>query len=571
MRARLLAAVAVLGISVSAGVVARRHGSTMQPHLAGGGRIVASIRAEPRSFNRLVARDQTTMVLTYLMHSGLVRVNRATDALEPELAERWELLPDQRTFRVRLRQGIAFSDGAPFSAADVLFSLKAVYDARTESILADSLLVAGQPLHVRAEDASTVLIEFPAHFGPGLRLLDGVPMLPRHKLERALDDGVLRAAWGPATLPSELAGLGPFVLREYRPGQQLRLGRNPHYWRHDEAGPLPRANEIVLQILPDQEAESLALQTGAIDFTQSELRPADVPALRGSVAAGRLIVSNLGTAADGDLFWINLGASRRKDPRSSWLQHVDFRRAIAHAIDREEFVNTVFLGVAVPGFGVVSPGNRAWFIDAPSPRFDIEASRALLANSLHLTTRTGVLVDRDGSPVRFTILTQRGNTALERGASLIRDGLSRLGVQVDVVGLEAGALVQRLMSGDYDAAYFRLLTTDTDPALNADFWRSSGSAHVWNPAQPKPATQWEAAIDALMNDVETGLDPESRRRAFHEIQRIMAREVPAICFAFPQLPFALSTRLAGATPAPSRPPVLWNPAALFVTDSSGRH
>jgi len=281
-------------------------------------------------------------------------------------------------------------------------------------------------------------------------------------------------------------------------------------------------------------------------------------------------VSNLGTAADGDLFWINLGAARGTDPRRRWLQHVDFRRAIAHAVDRVEFVNTVYFGAAVPGFGVISPGNRSWFVDAPSPRFDVEAARTLLTGSLQLTSRNGLLVDRDGAPVRFTVLTQRGNTALERGAALIRDGLSRLGVQVDVVGLEAGALVQRLMSGDYDAAYFRLLTTDTDPALNADFWRSSGSAHVWNPGQRKAATEWEAAIDRLMNEVETGLDPDARRRAFADIQRIMAREVPAICFAFPQLSFALSTRLAGATPAPSRPPVLWNAASLSVRNSSSR-
>jgi len=570
MRARLAVVIAVVGILVSAGIVARRHGSIPQPRAAAGGRIVASIRAEPRSFNRLVARDQTTMVLTYLMHSGLVRVNRVTDALEPELAEGWDLLADQRTFRVRLRKGVTFSDGAPFSADDVLFSLNAAYDPRTESVLADSLLVAGQPLHARAEDASTVLIEFPLRFGPGLRLLDGVPMLPRHRLKRALDDGRLREAWGSATPPSELAGLGPFVLREYRPGQHLRLDRNPRYWRRDQAGRLPRADALVLQILPDQDAESLALQTGAIDFTQNELRPVDLPALKASVASGRVTVSNLGTAVDGDLFWINLGTAREKERRSRWLQHADFRRAIAHAIDRDEFVNTVYFGAAVPGFGVVSPGNRAWFADAPSPRFDVEAARGLLSGSLQLTNRNGLLVDRDGSPVRFTVLTQRGNTALERGAALIRDGLSRVGVQVDVVGLEAGALVQRLMSGDYDAAYFRLLTTDTDPALNADFWRSSGSAHVWNPAQKKAATGWEAAIDRLMNEVETGLDPDGRRRSFAEIQQIMAREVPAMCFAFPQFSFAQSTRLAGATPAPSRPPLLWNAAALSVDGSSNR-
>ena len=83
--------------------------------------------------------------------------------------------------------------------------------------------------------------------------------------------------------------------------------------------------------------------------------------------------------------------------------------------------------------------------------------------------------------MHFTLLTQKGNTSLERGASVIRESLAHVGVRVDVVGLEVGALIQYMMSGNYEAAYFRLLTTDTDPALNSDFWLSSGSAHVWNP------------------------------------------------------------------------------------------
>lgn len=112
--------------------------------------------------------------------------------------------------------------------------------------------------------------------------------------------------------------------------------------------------------------------------------------------------------------------------------------------------------------------------------------------------------------------------------------------------------------------YFRLLTTDPDPALNADFWLSSGSAHVWNPSQRTPATRWESEIDGLMDQVSTTLDPGQRRALFAEVQRIMAREGPVLCFAFPRLAFAMTTRVTNATPAPFRPPVLWNPAVIGV-------
>ncbi len=136
---------------------------------------------------------------------------------------------------------------------------------------------------------------------------------------------------------------------------------------------------------------------------------------------------------------------------------------------------------------------------------------------------------------------------------------------MDVVELEVGAIVERFTSGDYDAVYFRLLTTDTDPSLNADFWRSSGAAHVWNPGQSTPATPWEREIDELMDDISTSSDQRHRVQRFSEVQRILSREVPALCFAFPRLWVAVNARIAQATPAAFRPPLLWNPAVIAVT------
>jgi peptide/nickel transport system substrate-binding protein len=523
--------------------------------------LVASIRSDPQSFNRYAARDFSTTVLTYLMHGALVRVNRVTNQLEPELAEGWTRLPDQRTYRLRLRRGVRFSDGTPFTADDVAFSFRAIYDTATPSVLADSLQVDGRPLAIAADDAFTVTIRFPAPFGPGLRILDGVPIYPRQRLAAALERGAFRKAWGTSTPPEAIAGLGPFVLRRYEPGQRLTLERNPFYWR---AG-LPKLDRIVLEILPDQAAESLRLQTGDIDLTQGEVRPADARGLQRAAAAGRLTVKDSGVGLDGDLFWMNLTAAKSRDPRSRWLQQTDFRRAIAHAVDRRAFADVVYLGAAVPADGIVSPGNSEWHAATPLPGYDPDAARRLLSG-LRLTDRDGdgFLEDQSGAPVRFTLLTQSGNTSLERGASLIRESLSRIGIRVDVVSVEASALIDFVMRGEYDAAYFRLLTTDTDPALNADFWLSSGGAHVWNPAQPTPATAWERRVDALITSMATEVDATRRAALFAEVQHIVGRELPVLCFAFPRVAVAVSTRVVDATPAPFRPPVLWNPAVIDV-------
>src|SRR5262249_14082483 len=163
-------------------------GRVEDSHPRRGGQLVASVRAVPRSFNRLVAREQTAELFSLLTQGRLVRINRSTYDLEPWLAERWEVTPDGQTFTLHLRQGVTWSDGIPFTSADVLFTLKAVFDPKSESVLADQLRIAGQPIVATAPDERTVVLNYPSASGPGLRLLDGLVILPEHKLGSALAD-----------------------------------------------------------------------------------------------------------------------------------------------------------------------------------------------------------------------------------------------------------------------------------------------------------------------------------------------------------------------------------------------
>jgi peptide/nickel transport system substrate-binding protein len=179
-----------------------------------GGAAVSSIRNEPRTFNRLVGRDSVTDTISCLTQGKLVRVNRANQELEPWLAESWTASADALSYTLKLRHGLTFSDEAPFTSADVVFTFQAVYDPKVDSALAESLRVGGKPLQVAAPDEYTVVITFPSPFGPGLRLLDNVPILPRHRLEPLLRQGTLAEAWGVTTPPSEIVGMGPFVLAE---------------------------------------------------------------------------------------------------------------------------------------------------------------------------------------------------------------------------------------------------------------------------------------------------------------------------------------------------------------------
>ena len=539
---------------------------------ARGGQIVASMRGEPRTFNRLTASDQTTDLLVGLMQGRLVRINRSTFELEPWLAERWDASGDGRTYTLHLRPGVTWSDGSPFTSADVLFSIRAAYDPRVESVVASSLMVGGQPIAATAPDSATVVLTYAAPSGPGLRLLDMLPILPRHKLEPALNAGTLGKAWDTTTPPAEIVGTGPFLLREYQPGQRLVFERNPKYWRTGvDDTPLPYVDRLVLEIVPDQNAELLRLQSGATDLTHSELRPDDYVPVRRAEQDGKLAMIELGVGPDADGFWFCMKPEKKAtDKRFAFVQRPEFRQAISHAVDREAFAQTVFLGEAVPVWGPVTPGNRLWFSpNLPRYPYDLAKARALLKGiGLEDRNGNGVVEDRAGTEARFTVITQQGLGYYERGTTVLREQAAMIGVALDVVPLEFGAMYTRLMACDYDAIYMRPIATDLDPAGNMDFWLSSGAAHLWNMEQKAPATEWERQIDALMHEQAATLDETRRREIFNQVQRVFAENVPALYFAAPRLYYAHSRRVRGVVPSVMRPPVLWNADSLSVASDA---
>jgi peptide/nickel transport system substrate-binding protein len=529
---------------------------------------VSSIRAEPRSFNRLVARDSVSEVVALLTQARLVRVNRATQLVEPWLAERFTVSPDGRVLTLSLRKGLQWSDGAPFSSADVAFTIRATEALANAGQLAISLQVEGAPIAVETPDADTVVVTLPQPFGAGIRLLDNLVILPRHRLEPAFAAGTLAQAWSPTTAPADIVGMGPFRLVSYEAGQRLTFERNPHYWRRDDQDvALPYLDSVVLEIVPDQNTELLRLQTGAIDMTAQQLRAEDYASVRELERKGTLSLLELGVSLDPDAFFFNLRpAYWAKDPRRGWMPTAGFRRAISHAVDREGYANTVYLGAAVPVHGPVTPGNKEWFWpDLPRYRFDRGAAQGLL-DGLGLANRDAdaFMEDAAGTEARFTMLTYRGNSALERGAQVLKESLESIGVAVDIVPLETGALIERMLTGNFDAIFFNYLSTDTDPAMQGDFWLSSGSAHIWNIGQKVPATDWERQIDDLMTRQAAAIDPAERRQLFRDAQRIFSEQLPAIYFAAPRLYVGVNTRLRNLTPAITRPPLLWSADTLAV-------
>ena len=535
-----------------------------------GGELVASLRSEPANYNRYFEATSPADLVALLTHARLVVINRATDALEPALAESWQTSPDGKTLTLTLRPGVTFSDGVPLTAADVLFSFAVAYDA-PGSVLGDALVAGGRRLEVTSPDPRTVVIRLPEPFAPGVRLLDNLPILPRHKLEHALRDGTIRTAWTPAKPLTDIAGLGPFVLTGHVAGQRLVFTRNPHYWRRDADGrELPLLDRLTVEIVPEPNAEALRLEAAATDLmAAAEIRTDDYARFKRAADQGRLKLLDIGVSLDPNLLWFNLKPPAR-DPKP-WLRKTEFRQALSAGADRDAIVNTVYLGAAVPIFGPVTPRNTTWYSPAPRQPHDPAKARQLLA-AAGLTDRNhdGMLEDAAGRPVRFSILVQAGHTVRTRTVSVLQDQFRKLGITADIVSLDVGSIIGRWQKGEYDAIFHGFQQSATDPAMTLDFWLSSGGMHFWNPSQAKPATPWEAQIDDLMRRQVSSTDLAERQRLFAEVQRILGEHAPALYFAAPKVTVAMSPRVANATPAPQIPQILWRADTLAVAGTPPR-
>ncbi len=503
-----------------------------------------------------------------LTQSRLVRVNQATQELEPQLAERWTADATGRRVTLTLRQGVQFSDGHPFTADDVVFSFAAAYDEKGGSALGDTLLVGGKKLEVAATDPHTIVVTFPTPFAPGIRILDNLPIFPRHVLDADLKAGTIAKAWGLDTPPSQIVGLGPFILSEYVPGQRLIFSRNPRYFAKAPDGlPLPYLDRLVVEIIPDQSAELLRLESGQLDMMTSEIAPEAYAPLKRAADQGRVKLLDLGVSRNADGLWFNLKpGALGQDARAAWLQRDELRRAISTAVDRKRFADTVFFGAGVPVYGPETPANKIWYWPGlPQTPHDPAAAKQLLA-SIGLTDRNGdgMLEDAQNRPARFTLLTQKGRPSLERGAAVIRDELKKVGLAVDVVALDGGAVIDQFLHARYEAIYFNADKSDLDPGTNPDFWFSSGSAHMWNLEEKTPATAWEKQIDDLMARQIAAYDMAERKALYNDIQKIFAAHEPMIYFVAPRIYVAHAARVINLMPAEYRPQLLWRPETVAV-------
>ncbi|MFZ0633797.1 MAG: ABC transporter substrate-binding protein [Acidobacteriaceae bacterium] len=529
---RFLVCIVVLSQIVPAAIC------TAQAALREPGELVWTIGYDPKTFDPAKVDDEESETVRDLTAGVLLRFNRLTQKVEPELAQTWSISPDGKTITVSIRPGLEFSDGSSLTARDVAWSLRRVLSPATAAPVAEEF-VSPAGVTVDTPNDRTVVIHLPKRVIAIGKVFDEI-------------------AIEPAGRPSEgRVTSGPFVVADYRRSLYVRLRRNPHYFGKDRAGnALPYATGVRLDIVENMEQQVRLLLRGDYDLIDS-IPPDYFELLRKRAPT---MVRDLGPSLNTEQMWFNQAPSSPLPGwEKAWFQNRAFRVAVSQAIHRSDLARIAYLGHATPAYSFISPANSLWYDRSLSaPHTDVAAAKAgLVAAGFRL--HGSVLTDAAGHPVKFSILTNSGNAAREKMATLIQQDLTALGMQVNVVTLDFPALIERLMhTQDYEACLLGLENVDPEPNAMMNIWLSSSPNHQWNPSEKTPATPWEAEIDRLMNQQAVSPKDAERKKEIDRVQQIVADQQPFIYLVYPNALVAFSPRLQGVQPAVLEPRLTWN-------------
>jgi peptide/nickel transport system substrate-binding protein len=535
-----------------------------------GGQLVVIERSEPRTLNPVIAVDSPSNDVIWRTMADLIHIDRETQRTEPALARSWTVSADGRRFTLSLRRGVRFSNGDSFDADDVLFSFQVYLDEKVGAPQRDLLIVGGQPIAVRKLDQYTVQVDLAEPYAVAERLFDSIAMLPRRVLESRYKEGRLPETWALGTPAEAFAGLGPFRFKEHVPGQRIILERNPYYWKTDRAGTrLPYLDQIVFLFVPSEDAQAVRFQAGEADIT-TRLSATNFEVLLRDQGKRNYELLDRGPGLDYTFLFFNQNDLTEKAlpaiaRRQAWFRQLAFRQAVSLAIDREGIVRLVYRGRGTPLWGHVPPGNRLWVNRSlPKPVRSVDRARALLGTAGFSWRANGTLVDKEGQPVEFTIVTNTGNTERIQIATIIQDDLKQLGMRVGVVTLELRAVLDRLLTtNDYEASVLGLGGGDGDPSSEMNVWLSSGSTHLWNLGQRQPATTWEVELDKLMRQQLGVRDVQLRKRLYDRVQELVAQNLPIISLVSPSVLAGATKGLGNLRPTVFDHHALWNVEELF--------
>lgn len=479
--------------------------------------IEASI-GEPNNLLPVLSSDSASSDINRLVYNGLVRYDKDL-RLEGELAESWDISEDQLTITFHLRKNVTWHDGAPFTSADVLFTYQLYIDPDVPTAYAEDFL---QVAHAEAPDPYTFRVTYRKPYAPALESW-GTSIHPKHLLE------------GQEITKSPLSrkpiGTGPYKFAKWDAGEKVELLSNPDYFEGQ-----PYIYRVVYRVIPDTSTQFLELQSGGLDFmglTPIQYKTqTDTPAF----------VHNFNKYRYLSFGYTYLGYNLTKP----LFQDRRVRQAISYAINKQEIIDGVLLGLGQVATGPYKPDT--WVYNAKVKRYpyDPAQARQLLAAAGWTDSDGDGVLDRNGEKMAFTIVTNQGNDLRSKTAEIIQRRLKEVGIQVEIRVVEwATFLKEFIFPGNFDATI--LGWTGGPEPDQYNIWHSSKTG----PRELNFIKFKNAEVDDLLERGRRTFDRAKRKQIYDRFQEILAEEQPyTFLYVAEALP-AVAKRFRGIKPAPA--------------------
>jgi peptide/nickel transport system substrate-binding protein len=526
-----------------------------------GGKLIISEIGDPKTFNCITANEESSQDILRFMFWGLLNFNVPNQKVEPGLADFWTNSPDGKTWTFRLRKNLRWSDGAPLTADDVVFTWNdVIFNPKIDNVMRDPFTINGKKFTIKKLDDLTVQVTTPEVFAPFLATFGTVSIIPKHILGKSVADGTFSSAYGVNSKPDEVVGSGPYRLREYKAAQYTILERNPYFLEVDPKGTrLPYFDDVIFTVVPDFDAMSLRFLSKESDVDDDVL-PYQYDTFRAAANQGKFKLLEPGVGLEMEFLCFNENTNVNPqtgkplvDPvKLKWFRNTKFRQAISYAINRQEIIKSVEFGRAIPAYGFDTPGDKKWY-NPNIQTYPYDPAKAVeLLKEIGIEKRNGedFMTDSNGNKIEFVININTGSPGATKQALLVISDLNKLGIKAILQPIQFNVLITKLTDTyDYECAFSALGSGGfADPSDSMNVLESSGFTHDWFPQQKTPSTPWEARIDQLMNDQMQTLDEARRKKDFDEVQEIMAEQQPLIFTITPFLYAAIRSDVGNVQP-----------------------
>jgi peptide/nickel transport system substrate-binding protein len=465
----------------------------------------------------LLSSDSTSHGIASLVFNGLVKYDKDVKIIG-DLAESWEISGDGLVITFHLRRGVKWHDGHPFTARDVMFTYELTIDPKTPTAYAGDFLKVKK---AEVLDDYTFRVTYDKPFAPAL-MSWGSTILPKHLLE------------GKDITASPLSrhpiGTGPYVFKEWVPGQKIVLVSNPDYFEGR-----PNIDGNIMRIIPDMATMFLELRANGID--RMNLTPLQYT-----------------RQTENNLFRKNFNKYRYLSFSYTYLgynlKHPLFadkrvRQAIAYGVNKDEIIQGVLLGLGKEATGPYKPGTWVYNSHVKTYPYNPGKARELLSDAGWRDTDGDGILDKDGQPFVFEIITNQGNEIRAKCAEIIQRRLGEIGIKVKIRILEWAAFVNDFINKRRFDATILGWTVPLDPDIY-DVWHSS----KMGPKELNFISYKDDEVDALIEKGRGTFDQGERKKYYNRIQEILAEEQPYLFLYVPDALPIIHSRFRGVEPAP---------------------